>query len=233
MPHQLRMRAFRAFRALESGVLLCTDVAARGLNLQGVHWTVQYDLPQDPTEYVHRVGRAARLGELGRALLLLQPTEAPFLTLLRDAGMRLDELSFASLQAALCPGGKARDIYLMELALQKQFEARVIAEPFLHSAACAAFTAYIRAYATHAKAVQRLLHVGQLHLGHVAKSFALREPPSILTRQQHKKAVKSKRPTLPKDQGAASNAKRHKSTSRIQKMSSVSSALSEFSAALD
>lgn len=61
------MSVFQRFRKLRSGVLLCTDVAARGLNLQGVHWIVQFDLPQDPREYVHRVGRTARMGQLGQA----------------------------------------------------------------------------------------------------------------------------------------------------------------------
>ena len=70
-----RTHIFNQFRELKRGVLLCTDVAARGLNLQGVHWIVQYDLPQDPKEYVHRVGRAARLGQRGRAVLFLNPSE--------------------------------------------------------------------------------------------------------------------------------------------------------------
>ena len=43
-------------------VLLCTDVAARGLDLPAVRWIVQYDPPTEPQEYVHRAGRTARLG---------------------------------------------------------------------------------------------------------------------------------------------------------------------------
>jgi hypothetical protein len=53
---------------------------------------------QDHTEYVHRVGRTARLGQQGRALLFLQPTEAPYLSLLRSCGIAPLELSFGSLQ---------------------------------------------------------------------------------------------------------------------------------------
>ena len=41
-----RVEVFRRFRTLKAGVLLCTDIAARGLNLDSVHWVVQYDLPQ-------------------------------------------------------------------------------------------------------------------------------------------------------------------------------------------
>ena len=189
LTQQQRTQIFNQFRQLKTGVLLCTDVAARGLNLQGVHWIVQYDLPQDPKEYVHRVGRAARLGQLGRAILFLNPSEEAFLRLLRDVGMALNELKSASFQAALCPGGKRREIYVMELALQRGLEAAVLEQPFLHAAAAAAYQAYMRSYATHSTAVQRVLHIGQLHLGHLAKSFALKEIPSRIGRQQLKRSA--------------------------------------------
>ena len=195
MDKKQRAAAFSSFRSAESGVLLCTDVAARGLNLQGVHWIVQYDLPPDPKEYVHRVGRAARLGQQGAALILLHPSEAPFLQLLQGAGMHLRELSFGSLQAALCPGGSTRDIYLLELALQRQLEERVKRTPYLHAAASSAFQSYVRSYSAHSKAVQRVLHVGQLHLGHLAKSFGLRETPTAVAKQH----TKRQRQTQPKE----------------------------------
>ena len=188
MDKQERSQAFDHFRKTKKGgILLCTDVAARGLNLQGVHWIVQYDLPPDPKEYVHRVGRAARLGQRGQALIMLHPSEAPFLQLLQQGGMVLRELTFASLQAALCPGGSRRDMYVLELALQRQLEERIKHVPYLHAAAASAFQGYVRAYAAHTKAVSRLLHIGQLHLGHLAKSFGLRETPTAVAKQQHKR----------------------------------------------
>ena len=56
-------------------MLLCTDVAARGLDIPDVDFVIQYDPPQDPNGFVHRCGRTARLGKEGHAVLLLLPTE--------------------------------------------------------------------------------------------------------------------------------------------------------------
>lgn len=71
---QRRTAVFFEFVNAEKGVLLCTDVAARGLDIPAVDWIIQYDPPDDPKEYIHRVGRTAR-GEKGsgRALLFLLP----------------------------------------------------------------------------------------------------------------------------------------------------------------
>lgn len=69
-----------------SGVLLCTDVAARGLDFPAVTTIIQYDPPGEPTEYVHRVGRTARMGHRGDAVLLLLPSEAEYVTRLMQHG---------------------------------------------------------------------------------------------------------------------------------------------------
>ena len=44
---------------------MCTDVCARGLDLPRVDWIVQYDPPEDPSDYTHRIGRTARMGKAG------------------------------------------------------------------------------------------------------------------------------------------------------------------------
>lgn len=74
---------------------MCTDVAARGLDIPDVDWIVQYDPPDDPKEYIHRVGRTARgEGSKGRALLMLRPEEVGFLKYLKLAKVPLNELEF-------------------------------------------------------------------------------------------------------------------------------------------
>ena len=92
---QKRTSTFFEFCNASSGILLCTDVAARGLDIPAVDWIVQFDPPDDPKEYIHRVGRTAR-GESGqgRALLFLLPEELGYLRFLRAAKIPLNEYEF-------------------------------------------------------------------------------------------------------------------------------------------
>ena len=74
-----RLKAYEWFVAQKGGaLLLCTDVAARGLDIPDVDWIVQFDAPQEPNAFVHRVGRTARMGRQGQALLLLRPHEETY-----------------------------------------------------------------------------------------------------------------------------------------------------------
>ena len=76
-----------------SGVLLATDVAARGLDFPAVDWVLQVDCPDDAATYVHRVGRTARYTARGRALMLLTPSEKEgCVSKLAAAGVPLSEV---------------------------------------------------------------------------------------------------------------------------------------------
>jgi ATP-dependent RNA helicase DDX55/SPB4 len=81
------------FVAAREGVLLCTDVAARGLDVPGLSAVVQWDAPQDPAFAVHRAGRVGRLGQAaaGESVLLLAPSEEGYVPLLRSRGMGLQD----------------------------------------------------------------------------------------------------------------------------------------------
>jgi ATP-dependent RNA helicase DDX18/HAS1 len=73
---QKRSTTYLEFCNMEKGILLCTDVAQRGLDFPDVDWIIQYDPPHDPQEYLHRVGRTARgADKKGKALLVLLPCE--------------------------------------------------------------------------------------------------------------------------------------------------------------
>jgi len=74
---------------VESSILLTTDVAARGLDIPGVDWIVQFDMPQDPSAFTHRVGRTARMGAKGSALALLTKEESSYVAFLKIRGVYL------------------------------------------------------------------------------------------------------------------------------------------------
>jgi ATP-dependent RNA helicase DeaD len=63
------------FNASKVYVLVCTDVAARGLDIKGVSHVYNYDIPKDSKEYIHRVGRTARAGSEGKAVNILAPRD--------------------------------------------------------------------------------------------------------------------------------------------------------------
>ena len=65
----------RKFRDGSIDVLVATDVAARGLDVSGVTHVVNFDLPQDPESYVHRIGRTGRAGKEGTAWSFVTPRE--------------------------------------------------------------------------------------------------------------------------------------------------------------
>ncbi|KAI9916351.1 hypothetical protein PsorP6_018120 [Peronosclerospora sorghi] len=65
-----RLEALQKFRDGDVDILLCTDIAARGIDVRGVHAVINYEMPKDITTYVHRVGRTARAGRNGRAVTL-------------------------------------------------------------------------------------------------------------------------------------------------------------------
>ncbi|HEX8829749.1 MAG TPA: DEAD/DEAH box helicase [Longimicrobium sp.] len=72
---QQRVRALEAFRSGEVQVLVATDVAQRGIDVDGISHVINYDAPKDPEGYVHRVGRTARAGETGVAITLMSGGE--------------------------------------------------------------------------------------------------------------------------------------------------------------
>ena len=73
-----RELALRAFEEDETRTMVCTDVAARGLDFVGVRHVVMYDVPRDVAAYIHRAGRTARRGQPGLVSCLVRPHEAAF-----------------------------------------------------------------------------------------------------------------------------------------------------------
>nr|XP_034345123.1 ATP-dependent RNA helicase DDX55 isoform X2 [Arvicanthis niloticus] len=77
-----RNKIFMEFRRLQSGILVCTDVMARGIDIPEVNWVLQYDPPSNASAFVHRCGRTARIGHGGSALVFLLPMEEAYINFL-------------------------------------------------------------------------------------------------------------------------------------------------------
>ncbi|RDY05567.1 DEAD-box ATP-dependent RNA helicase 27, partial [Mucuna pruriens] len=151
-----RTTTFFNFCKAEKGILLCTDVAARGLDIPDVDWIVQYDPPDEPKEYIHRVGRTARgEGGKGNALLFLIPEELQFLHYLKAAKVPVKEYAFDDKKLA---------------NVQSQLEKLVAGIYHLNNMAKDAYRSYILAYNSHS--MKDIFNA-------VAVSFCFTNPPKV------------------------------------------------------
>ena len=160
---QKRTTTFFQFCKQKSGTLLCTDVAARGLDIPDVDWIIQFDPPDDPKEYIHRVGRTAR-GATGKghALLFLTPEETGFLRYLKAAKVSLNEYEF--------PLNKIANV-------QSQLQKLVETNYYLNRAARDAYRSYLLAYASHSH--RDIFNVAELDLQAVGLAFGFTTPPRV------------------------------------------------------
>eukprot|EP01104_Vermistella_antarctica_P009979 TRINITY_DN2630_c0_g1_i1.p1 TRINITY_DN2630_c0_g1~~TRINITY_DN2630_c0_g1_i1.p1 ORF type:complete len:657 (-),score=185.47 TRINITY_DN2630_c0_g1_i1:1634-3604(-) len=159
---QKRTNTFFEFTNAKTGILICTDVAARGLDIPAVDWIIQFDPPDDPKEYIHRVGRTARAGAEGRALMFLLPQELGFLKYLKQAKVPLNEYEF--------PGKKLSNV-------QSQLERLIEKNYYLHKSARDGYRGYIQSYASHS--LKNIFNVHVLDLQQVAKGFGFSAPPKV------------------------------------------------------
>ena len=79
LSQQKRMSVLRSFKNGNLDILVATDVAARGLDISGVTHVYNYDIPQDPESYVHRIGRTGRAGKGGMSVTFVTPNEMGYL----------------------------------------------------------------------------------------------------------------------------------------------------------
>ena len=84
LTQQKRMSVLRQFKSGQLDVLVATDVAARGLDISGVTHVYNYDIPQDPDSYVHRIGRTGRAGHKGVSVTFVTPNEIEYLHTIED-----------------------------------------------------------------------------------------------------------------------------------------------------
>jgi ATP-dependent RNA helicase DDX55/SPB4 len=159
--HGKRKCVFDRFSAEESGVLMCTDVAARGVDFPAVDWVLQYDPPSSANMFVHRSGRTARMGQEGHSLLFLTPSETSYVEFLRlNKGLALQSYPCPT---APCLRDRARTIICQDRAL--------------HQMGMRAFVSFVRFYYKHE--CKLIFQARALDLLEHARGFALLQLPKM------------------------------------------------------
>jgi ATP-dependent RNA helicase DDX10/DBP4 len=100
-----RTHEYYQFQQEQYGVLICTDIAARGLDFSNVSWVVHYDCPSSLTQYTHRSGRTARLKGKGSILLMLTPAQERFAHILHitSPSLKLQQVGLPQFRSEFYP----------------------------------------------------------------------------------------------------------------------------------
>ncbi|WOL04613.1 DEAD-box ATP-dependent RNA helicase 18 isoform X1 [Canna indica] len=162
-----REKALASFTDLSSGVLLCTDVAARGLDIPGVDWILQYDPPQDPNVFVHRVGRTARIGRQGSAIVFLLPKEDAYVEFLQLRRVPLKE----------------RTHFVVEFDIVPQIRSAAREDRDVMEKGIKAFVSFIRAYKEHH--CSYIFRWKELEVGKLAMGYGLLQIPLMPEVKHH------------------------------------------------
>lgn len=152
---------YEEFSSKSTGVLFCTDIVARGIDLPDVDWIVQYDPPQDPSFFVHRVGRTARAGRNGCALTFLSASEDTYVNFLSIRKIPISEYTFQNEVSDVLP--KMKELILQDRDLLEK--------------GTKAFIAFIRSYKEHQ--CQFIFRFKDLDIGAVAQGFCLLQMPKM------------------------------------------------------
>ena len=160
-----RDKIFNAFKKSETGILICTDVMARGVDIPNVSWVIQYDPPSNAEAFVHRCGRTARSGNIGNALLLLLPMEDTYRDFIA-LNQKVELQKLASFpESDECP----------ELTAELRDWQRN--DRSIFDKANRAFVSYIQAYTKHE--CKWVLRLKDLPFGEIATSMGLLKLPKM------------------------------------------------------
>ncbi|PJB42233.1 MAG: RNA helicase [Deltaproteobacteria bacterium CG_4_9_14_3_um_filter_63_12] len=109
LEQEQRLEALRRFKNQQTRVLVATDVAARGIDIEQLSCVVNYDLPRSPREYIHRIGRTGRAGHKGLAVSFVDPdSEAHFALIEKRAAVSLAREQIPGFEPIVLPAAKTK-----------------------------------------------------------------------------------------------------------------------------
>ncbi|XP_011684380.1 PREDICTED: probable ATP-dependent RNA helicase DDX55 homolog isoform X2 [Wasmannia auropunctata] len=160
-----RYKVFDKFRYTQNGILICTDVMARGIDISEIEWVLQYDPPSTASNFVHRCGRTARIGNEGNALLFLLETESAYVDFIK----RNQKVELRQMETEL---NKNTVDECLQYMRQMQLKDRLMFDK-----ANRAFVSYVQAYNKHE--CNLILQLKDIDLGKLAMGFGLLRMPKM------------------------------------------------------
>ena len=104
-----RDSVMKGLRGHKFEILVATDLASRGIDVQGITHIVNYDVPEDPEVYIHRIGRTARMGAEGKAYTFVIPDQGEMLTKIENLiNMQIPQLNLEGFESSPPPRGRER-----------------------------------------------------------------------------------------------------------------------------
>lgn len=169
-----RTKILNKFRELDGVILLCTDVMARGVDIPEMDWVLQFDPPSNAAAFVHRVGRTARQGSEGNALIMLLPSEMAYVDFLT----KNQKVSMQKINVEESWAESFADLNKKIHGMQRK-------DKSVFDKGTRAFVSHVKAYTKHECSL--LLRVKDLDLGRVASSYGLlRLPKMPEMKEKHK-----------------------------------------------
>ncbi|XP_055347637.1 ATP-dependent RNA helicase DDX55-like [Paramacrobiotus metropolitanus] len=165
-----RQAIFQEFSNVSAGILVCTDVVARGIDWPDIDWVIQFDVPKSAAVYVHRCGRTARMGgREGQSLLYLLPNEEPYVEFVQ----RNQRVSLLPLPESVSPSSADTS----PVKSSDKLKRLTATDRDMHDKSIRAFVSYIRAYGQHECSV--ICRVKELDLCGLADAFGLLRLPRM------------------------------------------------------
>ncbi|CAB3407179.1 unnamed protein product [Caenorhabditis bovis] len=171
-----RIESFTRFDESKAAVMIATDVASRGLDFENVEWVVQFDCPAEIEDYIHRVGRSARMEEKGNSLLFITPRQ-------HDEMISLLQKSNIPIEESRIDPNSIKDIRV-------QLRALLAESSDLKKNAQKSVVAYLRS--VHSMRNKKLFHLSAINLKDYSDSYGLIAAPRVRFLEKDAKRSKQK-----------------------------------------